>query len=198
MSQQDLKYIIGYSSVSHMGYVLMGIATLDSIGMGGAVLQMFSHGIMTALMFTLVGAIYDRTHIRDINVLNGLFGRMGVTCFFFAIAGLCSLGLPGMSGFIAEFMVFTGAFRTYLPLAGILAVVGAALTAVYILRLLARTFFEPDARTEYGGAGLSDAGVLEKSVAGAFVLVIIFVGVWPEPILRVINVSVPTIPGLGA
>ena len=192
MSQQDLKYIIGYSSVSHMGYVLMGIATLDRIGMGGAVLQMFSHGIMTALMFTLVGAIYDRTHIRDITVLNGLFGRMGVTCFFFAIAGLCSLGLPGMSGFIAEFMVFTGAFRTYMPL-GILAVIGAAITAVYILRLLARTFFgEPDIRW----SGLSDAGVMEKSVAGAFVLVIIFVGVWPEPILRVINVSIPTIPGV--
>ena len=175
MSQQDLKYIIGYSSVSHMGYVLMGIATLDTIGMGGAVLQMFSHGIMTALMFTLVGAIYDRVHIRDINVLNGLFGRMGVTCFFFAIAGLCSLGLPGMSGFIAEFMVFTGAFRTYLPLA-ILAVIGAAITAVYILRLLARTFFgEPDARflEEYGGAKLSDAGVIEKTVSGAFVLVIL-------------------------
>ena len=192
MAQQDLKYIIGYSSVSHMGYVLMGIATLDHIGMGGAVLQMFSHGIMTALMFTLVGAIYDRTHIRDINVLNGLFGRMGVTSFCFAIAGLCSLGLPGMSGFIAEFMVFTGAFRTYLPLA-ILAVIGAALTAVYILRLLARTFYgEPDVRW----ATLSDAGVLEKSVAGAFVLVIILVGVWPEPIMRVINVSVPTIPGV--
>jgi NADH-quinone oxidoreductase subunit M len=192
MSQQDLKYIIGYSSVSHMGYVLMGIATLDRIGMGGAVLQMFSHGIMTALMFTLVGAIYDRAHIRDINVLNGLFGRMGVICFFFAIAGLCSLGLPGMSGFIAEFMVFTGAFRTYLPLA-ILAVVGAAITAVYILRLLARTFFgEPDVQW----SGLSDAGVMEKSVAGAFVLVIIFVGVWPEPLMRVINVSVPTIPGV--
>ncbi len=198
MSQQDLKYIIGYSSVSHMGYVLMGIATLDSIGMGGAVLQMFSHGVMTALMFALVGAIYDRTHIRDINVLNGLFGRMGVTSFFFAIAGLCSLGLPGMSGFIAEFMVFTGVFRTYLPLA-ILAVIGAAITAVYILRLLARTFFgEPDATflEKYGGAGLSDAGVLEKSVAGAFVLVIIFVGVWPEPMMRVINVSVTTIPGV--
>ena len=146
MSQQDLKYVIGYSSVSHMGYVLMGIATLDRIGVGGAVLQMFSHGIMTALMFLLVGAIYDRAHIRDINVLNGLSNRMRVTSFFFAIAGLASMGLPGLSGFIAEFMVFTGAFRTYLPLA-VLAVVGAALTAVYILRLLARTFLgESDAR----------------------------------------------------
>ena len=192
MSQQDLKYIIGYSSVSHMGYVLMGIATLDTIGMGGAVLQMFSHGVMTALMFLLVGAIYDRTHIRDIGVLNGLFSRMRVTSFFFVIAGLTSLGLPGLSGFIAEFMVFTGAFRTYLPLA-VLAVIGAALTAVYILRLLARTFYGvPDARW----SGLGDASVIEKSVGGVFVLVIIFVGVWPEPLMRVINVGVVTIPGV--
>ncbi len=192
MSQQDLKYVIGYSSVSHMGYVLMGIATLDRIGVGGAVLQMFSHGIMTALMFLLVGAIYDRTHTRDINVLNGLFGRMGVTSFFFAIAGLASLGLPGLSGFIAEFMVFTGAFRTYLPLA-VLAVVGAALTAVYILRLLARTFLgEGDEQWQH----LTDASPIEKGVGGAFVLILIFVGIWPEPLMRVINVGVEVLPGV--
>ena len=192
MSQQDLKYVIGYSSVSHMGYVLMGIATLDRIGVGGAVLQMFSHGIMTALMFLLVGAIYDRAHIRDINVLNGLSNRMRVTSFFFAIAGLASLGLPGLSGFIAEFMVFTGAFRTYLPLA-VLAVVGAALTAVYILRLLARTFLgESDARWE----DLTDASTVEKAVGGAFVMILIFVGIWPEPLMRVINVGVVVLPGV--
>ena len=192
MSQTDLKYVIGYSSVSHMGYVLMGIATLDRIGVGGAVLQMFSHGIMTALMFLLVGAIYERAHLRDINVLNGLSSRMRVTSFFFAIAGLASLGLPGLSGFIAEFMVFTGAFRTYLPLA-VLAVVGAALTAVYILRLLARTFLgESDGRW----AELTDASPIEKAVGGAFVLILIFVGVWPEPLMRVINVGVGVLPGV--
>ena len=192
MSQTDLKYVIGYSSVSHMGYVLMGIATLDPIGVGGAVLQMFSHGIMTALMFLLVGAIYDRTHTRDINVLRGLFSRMGVTGFFFAIAGLASLGLPGLSGFIAEFMVFTGAFRTYLPLA-VLAVIGAALTAVYILRLLALTFLgESDERWEH----LTDASPVEKTVGGVFVLILIFVGVWPEPLMRLINVSVDALPGV--
>ena len=192
MSQQDLKYIIGYSSVSHMGYVLMGIATLDNIGVGGAVLQMFSHGIMTALMFLLVGAVYDRTHTRDITVLNGLVSRMGVNSFFFAVAGLASLGLPGLSGFIAEFMVFTGAFRTYLPLA-ILAVIGAALTAVYILRLLARTFL---GEADEQWAGLTDASPVEMSVGGAFVAIIIFVGVWPAPLMRVINVGVQTIPGV--
>ena len=189
MSQRDLKYIIGYSSVSHMGYVLMGIATLHPVGLTGAVLQMFSHGIMTALMFAMVGAIYERTHIRDITVLNGLMKRMGFTSFFFAVAGLASLGLPGLSGFVAEFMVFTGAFRTYLPLA-VLAVIGAALTAVYILRLLARTFFgEADPQWE----GLTDASPVEKTVGAAFVLILLFVGVWPAPFTRVINVGVESV-----
>ena len=189
ISQQDLKYVVGYSSVSHMGYVLMGIATLHPVGLAGAVLQMFSHGIMTALMFAMVGAIYDRAHLRDINVLNGLMKRMGVTSFFFAIAGLASLGLPGLSGFIAEFMVFVGTFRTYLPLA-VLAVVGAAITAVYILRLLARAFFgDTDPRWEH----LTDASPVEKAVGGAFVVILIFVGVWPAPLLRVINMGVGSV-----
>ncbi|MEC8857356.1 MAG: NADH-quinone oxidoreductase subunit M [Chloroflexota bacterium] len=192
MSQNDLKYIIGYSSVSHMGYVLMGIATLDNIGVGGAVLQMFSHGMMTALMFLLVGSIYHQTHTRDINVLNGLASRMPVNTFFFAIAGLASLGLPGLSGFIAEFMVFTGAFRTYMPLA-ILAVIGAALTAIYILRLLARTFM---GESDQQWASLKDSSPVEMTVGAAFVGIIIFVGVWPEPLLRAINVSVQSIPGV--
>ena len=189
MSQKDLKYIIGYSSVSHMGYVLMGIATLHPVGVAGGVLQMFSHGIMTALMFAMVGVIYDRAHTRDITVLNGLMKRMGTTSIFFAIAGLASLGLPGLSGFIAEFMVFVGTFRTYLPLA-VLAVIGAAITAVYILRLLARTFFgELDPQWEH----LTDASPVEKAVGGALVLILIFVGVWPAPLLRVINEGVATV-----
>ncbi|MDP6101907.1 MAG: NADH-quinone oxidoreductase subunit M, partial [Dehalococcoidia bacterium] len=142
MGQRDLKYVVGYSSVSHMGYVLMGFATLNSLGMGGAVLQMFSHGIMTALLFALVGVIYDRAHIRDIGVLEGLTKRMGLTAAFFAVAGLTSLGLPGLSGFVAELMVFLGVFRDY-PVLGILGIVGAAITAVYILRLLAKVFFGP-------------------------------------------------------
>ena len=192
MSQRDLKYIIGYSSVSHMGYVLMGIATLHPVGLTGAVLQMFSHGIMTALMFAMVGAIYERSHSRDITVLNGLVKRMGVASFCFAVAGLASLGLPGLSGFVAEFMVFTGAFRTYLPLA-VLAVIGAALTAVYILRLLARTFFGDAAEPIEGWENPTDASPVEKTVGAAFVLILLFVGIWPAPLTRVINVSVESV-----
>ena len=143
MGQTDLKYVVGYSSVSHMGYVVMGIATLHPLGLSGAVLQMFSHGIMTALFFAVVGVVYDRTHTRDMLVLDGLAKRMPVTAVFFTIAGLTSLGLPGLSGFVAELLVFLGLFKTY-PILGALGVIGAAITAVYILRLLAKVFFGPE------------------------------------------------------
>ena len=192
MGQQDLKYVVGYSSVSHMGYVLMGIATLHPLGVGGAVLQMFSHGIMTALFFALVGIIYDRAHVRDITVLEGLSKRMGVTASFFAVAGLASLGLPGLSGFVAEFLVFVGTFKTYLPLA-VLAVIGAAITAVYIIRLLAKVFFGPvSPRWEH----LSDATRVEMGATGMLVFVLVFVGVWPLPLMNVIDAGVSTLPGV--
>ena len=125
-----------------MGYVVMGIATLHPLGLSGAVLQMFSHGIMTALFFAVVGVVYDRTHTRDMLALDGLAKRMPVTAVFFTIAGLTSLGLPGLSGFVAELLVFLGLFKTY-PILGMLGIIGAAITAVYILRLLAKVFFGP-------------------------------------------------------
>ncbi len=189
MGQRDLKYVVGYSSVSHMGYVLMGFATLNAVGVGGAVLQMFSHGIMTALFFALVGAIYDRTHVRDIGVLEGLTKRMGLTAAFFAVAGLASLGLPGLSGFVAELMVFIGVFRDY-PLLGILGVIGAAITAVYILRLLAKVFFGPlDPRWER----LPDLKRLEGFSAAVLVLFLVVVGLYPKPWMDMIDSGVAPI-----
>ncbi len=186
MAQRDLKYIVGYSSVSHMGLVLIGLATLDRVGMSGAVLQMFSHGIMTALFFALVGVIYDRTHTRDIMVFQGLSKRMGLTAVFFAVAGLTSLGLPGLSGFVAEIMVIIGAFRTY-PVVGVLAIFGAALTAVYILRLLARVFFGP---LDERWAHLTDATRLEAFSMGGLVVMLVLVGVYPSPFTKIINSGV--------
>jgi len=183
MAQRDLKYMVGYSSVSHMGYVLMGLATLSVVGMDGAVLQMFSHGIMTALMFALVGVIYDRAHLRDMTVLEGLAKRMGLTAAFFTVAGLTSLGLPGLSGFVAEFLVFVGTFQTY-PLFGVLGIFGAAITAAYILRLLAKVFFGPlSPRWEK----LSDASPLEGFAMAILVAVIIYVGVNPGSLMRAID-----------
>jgi NADH-quinone oxidoreductase subunit M len=167
----------------------MGFATLNSLGMGGAVLQMFSHGIMTALLFALVGVIYDRAHIRDIGVLEGLTKRMGLTAAFFAVAGLTSLGLPGLSGFVAELMVFLGVFRDY-PVLGILGIVGAAITAVYILRLLAKVFFGPlDPRWEH----LPDATRLEGFSMVILVVFLLVVGLYPKPWMDLINSGVAPI-----
>ncbi len=186
MGQTDLKYVIGYSSVSHMGYVLMGIATLHPLGLNGAVLQMFSHGVMTALFFAAVGVIYEKTHTRDIEVLNGLAKRMGFTATLFAIAGLASLGLPGLSGFVAELLVFLGLFQTY-PILGILGIVGAAITAVYILRLMSRVFFGPLGER---WAGQTDAGLRERFSMLALAGFILLVGLFPFPFIRVIESGV--------
>ena len=186
VGQSDLKYVIGYSSVSHMGYVLMGIATLNPLGLSGAVLQMFSHGVMTALFFAVVGAMYDRTHTRDIYTLDGLAKRMGFTATMFAIAGLASLGLPGLSGFVAELLVFLGLFQTY-PILGILGIIGAAITAVYILRLLARVFFGPMGEQ---WEDQTDASGLERVSTLVLAGFILLVGLFPFPFIRVIESGV--------
>ena len=186
LGQSDLKYVIGYSSVSHMGYVLMGIATLHPLGLSGGILQMFSHGVMTALFFAVVGVVYDRTHTRDINTLNGLAKRMGVTATMFAIAGMASLGLPGLSGFVAELLVFLGLFQTY-PALGVLGIIGAAITAVYILRLLARVFFGPLGPQ---WEDQSDASRLERFSTLVLAGFLLLVGMFPFPFIRVIESGV--------
>ena len=186
VGQKDLKYVVGYSSVSHMGYVLVGFATLNAFGIGGAVLQMFSHGIMTALFFALVGAIYDRAHVRDIGILEGLTKRMGLTSAFFAVAGLTSLGLPGLSGFVAELLVFIGAFQSY-PIIGMLGIIGAAITAVYILRLLGKVFFGPISPQ---WQNLTDATRLEGFSMAILVAFLVGVGLYPKPWMDLINSGV--------
>lgn len=186
LGQKDLKYVIGYSSVSHMGYVLMGFASLSAIGMNGAVLQMFSHGVMTALFFALVGSVYDQAHTREIGIFGGLAHRMLVVSAFFAVAGFTSLGLPGLSGFVAEFLVFAGLFQTF-PIFGALAVLGAAITAVYILRLMATVFFGPlNPRWE----GLRDANRSETLAMAVLVATLVGVGLFPGLLMPAITSGV--------
>ena len=108
MRQRDMKYLIGYSSVSHMGLVSMGFASMNMYGYVGAGIQMVSHGIMTALFFAVVGMIYDRTHTRDMDQLSGMARALPATVVAFTIGGLVSMGMPGLSGFIAEFPIFLG------------------------------------------------------------------------------------------
>jgi len=192
MAQRDFKYMVGYSSVSHMGYVLMGLATLNSIGVNGAVLQMFSHGIMTALMFAMVGAIYDQAHVRDMSIFGGLANKMPRFTAFFAIAGLASIGLPGLSGFVAEFHIFVGTFKAY-PVFGALAIFGAAITATYILRMLAMAFFGP---FNEKWAKLIEMSRWEQAAGAILIFFMLFMGLWPAPFIDRISSTVLTLVAL--
>ncbi len=142
LSQTDLKYCIGYSSVSHMGIVGLGLATVSVDGLNGAVFQMFAHGIMTALFFSAIGYIYDRTHTKMIAELGGLSRIMPVASTYFIVAALAGIGVPGLATFWGELMVFIAAFKTY-PLWGSLAVCALVVSALFMLRVVERTFYGP-------------------------------------------------------
>ncbi|MBI2863576.1 MAG: NADH-quinone oxidoreductase subunit M [Chloroflexi bacterium] len=190
MVQKDLKRLIAYSSVSHMGYVLLGVAALTKIGLVGAVLQMFTHGTITGLLFMVVGLIYDRTHTRQIPELTGgLAQRMPVIAAVFTVAGLASLGLPALSGFVAELLVFIGVYEKY-QLAAILGASGIVLTAGYILWMLQRVFF---GEFNPKWSDLTDAVTVERVAVFTMVVVIVLVGVAPAVVLNMVNTAVPTI-----
>jgi NADH-quinone oxidoreductase subunit M len=142
-SQTDVKYLIAYSSVSHMGIVMLGMATLTGPGVAGSAFQMVAHGIMTGLLFTLVNLIYHKSHTRDMTTMGGYGSRMAGLASCFVLAGLSSLGLPGLAGFVAEFLVFLGAWGSAHPWWVFPAVAGAFLTAVYMLRAVTRIFLGP-------------------------------------------------------
>lgn len=140
MVQTDFKYIIGFSSVSHMGLVMLGFATLNLQGMTGAGLQMFSHGVMTALFFAVVGMVYDRAHTREIPKLGGMAKPLPLVAIAFIIGSLVSMGMPGFSGFVAEFPIFLGLWQSA-PWSAVLAVLGIVITAGYLMRAVGRIFF---------------------------------------------------------
>jgi NADH-quinone oxidoreductase subunit M len=184
MTQRDFKFMIGYSSVSHMGLVVFGLAAANEIGLIGSVLQMFAHGVMTALFFAVVGRmIYERTHTRQFPELGGLARVMPFAAFVFILAGLSSMGMPGFAGFWAEFNIFMGMWARY-PLIAILAAISIPITAAYVLRAVYTVFF----------GELKDQSFLKlpaltwQEYAGASILavVLLIVGLYPailtEPI----------------
>ncbi len=185
-AQKDFKYIIGYSSTSHMGYVLLGIASFNVIGLNGAVMQMFSHGIMTGLFFALVGLVYSKTHTRHIPDLGGLAHQMPIVAASFVIAGMTSLGLPGLSGFVAELLVFVGYFSIN-KLVAILAISGIVITAIYVLRAVQNVFFGPR-KPQFDG--LTDARTVDLVPLYLLMFVLLFFGFFPSVMLNLINTSV--------
>ena len=188
MVQKDLKKLVAYSSISHMGYVLLGLAALTQVGINGAALQMFTHGAITGLLFFLVGAVYEKTHTRDIAKMSGLAPQMPWLAVLWVMAGLASLGLPGMAGFVAEYTVFVGAYGP-LPLYTILGAAGIVVTAGYILWMVERVFFGP-AKAEQGLQHVGDAKGLELVPLLTLMGIIIFVGLNPAIVVNVINSGV--------
>jgi NADH-quinone oxidoreductase subunit M len=194
LRQKDLKRLIAYSSVSHMGYVLLGVFALSQISLTGAVLQMFSHGIITGLLFAMVGLVYDKSHERNLDNLGGLARQMPVIVVVFSIAGLASLGLPGTSGFAAEFITFVGSYSSpavpWIQLYTILGVFGIVLTAGYILWMLQRVFYGPPLEKF---SKVPDANNVDKICIFSFVAAIMLVGIYPAILTNVIKMGVEPI-----
>jgi NADH-quinone oxidoreductase subunit M len=181
MMQKDLKYINAYSSVSHVGFSLLGIGILTQTALNGAVMQMVSHGLMTALFFAVIGMIYDRTHTRMVNEMGGLMKMMPFIITVFFIVGLCSLGLPGLSGFVAEMTVFVGSWEKpgmFYRIATIAAAMSIVVTAVYILRAIGQTAMGPVKNEEH--LQLKDATWNEKLAAIILLIGILAIGLVPS------------------
>lgn len=183
IAQKDLKYVVGYSSVSHMGYVLLGIASLNAVGLDGAVANMFAHGVMAALFFAMIGYVYERTHTRFIPDLGGLAHQIPRVAVGFMIAAMASVGLPGLVSFVPEFTTFVGAFKAFTWQA-VVALLGVILGAVYVLRAMANVLFGPR-KEAYDW--LPDAGLPQMMpiiVLGSF---IVLFGFFPSLLMGVVD-----------
>ena len=179
--QTDLKYINAYSSVSHCGMVLFAILMLNTTAMTGAIMQMLSHGLMTALFFALIGMIYGRTHTRDIRLMGGLMRIMPFLGVSYVIAGMASLGLPGLSGFVAEMTIFVGSFQhadTFHRVFTILACSSIVITAVYILRVVGKLLFGPVQDKHH--LELTDATWWERTSAVTLIVCVAAIGCFPN------------------
>ena len=192
LTQRDFKLISGYSSVSHMGYVLIGLGTLHEVGLTGASLQMFSHGVMTALVFLLIGALYDQAHTRDLSDFGGVAKVMPLWVIAYVVAGLANVGLPGLSGFTAEFHIFVGAFKTY-PVFGGLAILAAAIAAAYMLRMFGVVFFGP---LNPRWRDLKDLSPIETIAAVLLILSMLAMGLWWSPFTDRLANTIVNLPGV--
>jgi len=192
--QKDLKYINAYSSVSHCGLVLFAILMMNRTAMDGAILQMISHGLMTALFFALIGMIYGRTHTRIITEMGGLMKVIPFLSVCYVIAGLASLGLPGLSGFVAEMTVFVGAFENtslFHRVATIIACSSIVITAVYILRVVGLLLLGPVKNDHFNH--LEDAKWFEKLSAGTLIVSVAAIGIAPLWLSNTILISLQPI-----
>jgi NADH-quinone oxidoreductase subunit M len=192
MAQTDFKKLIAYSSISHMGVVTLGMASMNTQGMTGAVFQMFNHGTITAMLFLIVGVIYDRAHTRGLNEFGGLMNKMPRYAGIMSIAFFAALGLPGLSGFISEAFSMLGAFQTFRTLT-IIAAITIVITAGYMLWTLQRVFLGtlPEKWKD-----LTDMDGREMVMLAPLAAIVIFLGIYPSPILDLLNTSLNHLAGI--
>ncbi len=191
LAQKDFKKLIAYSSVSHMGYVLLGMASLSTSGINGAVLQMFNHGTITAMLFLLVGVIYDRSHTRGIYEFGGLASKLPMYTGFIIIAFFAAIGLPGLSGFVSEALVFIGAFgEDTTRVFAIISTLGILLGASYMLWTLQRIFF---GKFNEKWAGITDLDKREYLMLIPLTIIVIFLGIYPSAVIDIMSTSVNTL-----
>lgn len=183
LAQTDMKKVIAYSSVSHMGFVLLGMSGLNADGMNGAVLQMFTHGTITAMMFLFVGVVYDRTHTREIAKLGGLGQQMPIAGAFFVAVSMAGVAVPGMNSFVSEFLVFVGSFQTH-PYLAAAAATSVIFGAGYTLWLNERVFFGP---MPNAWKGLPDINKIETFSATVLMLIVVVTGFYPALLMDIIN-----------
>ncbi|MDH4069674.1 MAG: NADH-quinone oxidoreductase subunit M [Ignavibacteria bacterium] len=186
MAQTDFKKLIAYSSISHMGVVILGMASMNTQGITGAVFQMFNHGTITAMLFLIVGVIYDRSHTRGLNEFGGLMTKMPKYAAVMTVAFFAALGLPGLSGFISEAFSLLGAFQTFRTLT-IIAAVTIVLTAAYMLWVLQRVFL---GTLPEKWNNLTDMDGREMVMLVPLAIIVIFLGIYPSPVLDLMNSSI--------
>jgi len=197
--QEDLKYVIAFSSIGHMAFVTIGFAAMNVTGLIGAVLQMFSHGAMAAILFAVVGMVYDRAHTRYLAHLGGFARVMPMATLGFVLGGLVAMGMPGFSGFIAEFQVFAGIWAArdiawWYPWVTILAAPSIALSGAYILRALQATFFGELNRERY--PHVEDVTVPDKLAIVTLAVWFVLIGVFPWVMTDLIQTGVEPIAAL--
>jgi NADH-quinone oxidoreductase subunit M len=181
MVQSDVKKLVAYSSVAHLGFVMLGMFALNVEGLEGSIIQMVNHGLSTGGLFLLVGMIYERRHTREIADFGGIAKPMPVYAGLFGIVLMSSVGLPALNGFVGEFLILLGAFKTA-PLFAVGATLGVILAACYLLWMFRRVMFGPVENPE--NRGLIDLGLREKAILVTLLIPIIWIGVYPETFLR--------------
>lgn len=186
MAQEDFKKLIAYSSISHMGIVVLGMAALNTQGLTGAVLQMFNHGTITAMLFLIVGVIYDRAHTRGLNEFGGLMNQMPKYAGIMSIAFFAALGLPGLSGFISEAFAFLGAFQSFRYIT-IVSTTGIVLTAGYMLWTLQRLFL---GTLPERWKNLPDINGRELFTLIPLAVIVIILGIYPSPAINLMTSAV--------